>query len=62
MFIHAALFELFGPLTKPKVEITDEYEPMEEGLDKVQMGHGMALSRKTDGFLWIIVGKIHIYL
>jgi hypothetical protein len=35
---------------------------MEEGLDKVQMGHGMALSRKTDGFLWIIVGKIHIYL
>ena len=35
---------------------------MEEGLDKVQMGHGMALSRKTDGFLWIIVGKIHIYI
>lgn len=26
------------------------------------MGHGMASSRKTDRFLWIIVGTIHIYI
>ena len=48
MFIPAGLLGAFTIATAnirgrlPKVEITDEYEPIEEGLDKVQMGYGMA--------------------